>query len=118
MPVDDDPSLSLDVSTLTEITHETMMERWRLGLVTPMSATISTFAKTDGTWWTAAQTAWQRITPIEDNQRLDCHHDRFRANDQRSGAATSAPASVWDKRPPQSLFRPPPAREPGRSSHQ
>ena len=42
MPVDDDPSLSVDVSTLTEITHETMMERWRLGLVTPMSASSCT----------------------------------------------------------------------------
>ena len=117
MTVDDDPSLSLDVSTLTEMTHETMMERWRLGLVTPMSATISTFAKTDGSWWTAAQAAWQRIAPIEDNQRLDCHHDRFRQNDQRT-AASSAPASVWDKRPPQTLFSPPPVREPDQASHQ
>lgn len=112
MPVDDDPSLSVDVSTLTEMTHETMMERWRLGLVTPMSATINTFAKTDGSWWTAAQATWQRIAPLEDNQRLDCHHDRFRQNDSRGRAATSA----WDKRSPQSLVQPPSAGAPGRSS--
>ena len=113
MHVDEDPSLSVDVSALTEMTHETMMERWQLGLVTPMSATVTSFAKTDGSWWSATQAVWQRIASIEDNERLDCHHDRFRQNDQRSGSAANGPASVWDKRPPQSLFRTPPARRPG-----
>ena len=111
MPIEDDHSPYLNVSALTEMPHETMMARWQLGLVTPMSATISTFAKTDGSWWTSAETIWRRISPLEDNERLDFHHDRFGRNAQVAGPATTTPASPWDKRPPQTLFKPPPARD-------
>ncbi|MEV6970359.1 hypothetical protein AB0M47_35155 [Hamadaea sp. NPDC051192] len=86
------------------MTHETMMARWRLGLVTPMSATISTFAKTDGTWWTAAGAMWNRVSMLEENERLDFHHDRFGDRAQASGPTTTTPANPWDRRPPQSLF--------------
>lgn len=98
MLVNGDSSLSFDVSTVTEMTHETMMSRWHQGLVTPMSSTISTIAKTDGSWWTSAQAVWHRVLVIEDNQRLDCHHDRFSQNELRTGSAARTP-SAWDKRP-------------------
>ena len=104
MSVDNDQSSQLDVSALMEMTHETMMARWRQGLVTPMSPTISTFAKTDGTWWTASQVIWLRVSLAEDNERLDFHHDRFERVDQAKGPVTTTRSSPWDKRPPQSLF--------------
>ncbi|GAA4722169.1 hypothetical protein [Phytohabitans rumicis] len=104
MPVDDDHSAQLDVTALMEMTHETMMARWQQGLVTPMSPTISTFAKTDGSWWTASQVTWLRVSLAERNERLDFHHDRFESIDQAKGPATTARTSPWDKRPPQSLF--------------
>ncbi|MEV0269385.1 hypothetical protein AB0H43_11445 [Hamadaea sp. NPDC050747] len=91
MLADDDRSQRHDVEALMEMTHETMMARWELGLVTPMSATISTFAKTDGSWWTAAEQMWRRVSLAEENKRLDFHHDRFGSNVQAAG-------------PPQSLF--------------
>jgi hypothetical protein len=106
---DDGRSSCLDVSAFSEIDHETMMARWRLGLVTPMSATISTFAKTDGTWWTAVEAMWRRVGVAKDNERLDFHHDRFGRSAQPSGPATVVAASPWDKRPPQSLFSVPSA---------
>lgn len=105
MPAGHDDSAQLDVTALMEMTHETMMARWRQGLVTPMSPTISTFAKTDGSWWTANQFIWIRVSVAEDNERLDFHHDRFGSIDQAKGPATTARTSPWDKRPPQSLFR-------------
>lgn len=111
MPVDDDLSLGLDVSTLMEMTHETMMARWQRSLVTPMSSTITTFAKTDGSWWTADQIMWRRVQVAADNDRLDFHHERFGGSEQAKGPATDRPASPWDKRPPQSLFQAP--RKPG-----
>jgi hypothetical protein len=104
MPAGHDHAPQLDVTALMEMTHETMMARWRQGLVTPMSPTISTFAKTDGSWWTASQFTWLRVSLAEDNERLDFHHDRFGSVDQAKGPATNAGASPWDKRPPQSLF--------------
>ncbi|NUT35692.1 MAG: hypothetical protein HOV79_21770 [Hamadaea sp.] len=103
MPIDDDSSWCLDVSALTEMTNETMIARWREGLVTPMSSTISTFAKTDGSWWTAGQASWSRL-PTADSERLDFHHDRFSNNHQAKGPVTHGPASPWDKRP-QSTFQ-------------
>lgn len=105
MPVDHDRFAQVDVAALMEMPHETMMARWRRGLVTPMSPTISTFAKTDGSWWTASQVMWRRVSLAEDNERLDFHHDRFGSVDQAKGPATTANPSPWDKRPPQSLFR-------------
>ncbi|NUR72442.1 MAG: hypothetical protein HOU81_16625 [Hamadaea sp.] len=107
MPVDGDRSEFPDVSRSSEMTHAAMMERWQLGLVTPMSATISTFAKTDGSWWTAVEAMWQRVSVAAENDRLDFHHDRFGRSEQASGPATAVPASPWDKRPPSSLFRAP-----------
>jgi hypothetical protein len=113
MSVDNDHSSQLDVSALTEMTHEAMMARWRQGLVTPMSPTISTFAKTDGSWWTASQVTWLRVSLAEQNERLDFHHDRFECIDQAKGPATNARPNPWDKRPPQSLFNAPAAQVPG-----
>jgi hypothetical protein len=95
-----------------EMTHETMMARWRQGLVTPMSATISTFAKTDGSWWTASQVMWLRVPLAEHNERLDFHHDRFELTGQARGPANTTEPSPWDKRPPQSLFEAPAAQTP------
>jgi len=112
MPVDNDRPSYLDVSALTEMPHETMMARWRQGLVTPMSSTISTFAKTDGSWWTASQATWLRVPLADHNERLDFHHDRFERIDQAKGPAATAEPSPWDKRPPQSLFTAPTARIP------
>jgi hypothetical protein len=105
MPVDHDRSAQLDITALMEMTHETMMARWRQGLVTPMSPTISTFAKTDGSWWTASEAIWLRVAHAERNERLDFHHDRFGSIEQAKGPGTTAGTSPWDKRPPQSLFQ-------------
>jgi len=76
-----------------EMTHEAMLARWQQGLVTPMSSTINTFAKTDGSWWTANQGIWQRVPQVESNERLDCHHDRFESVRQAKGPATGP--SPW-----------------------
>jgi len=89
MATDNDFSWCLDVSALTEIPHETMMARWQQGLVTPMSPTINTFAKTDGSWWTTDQIAWRRVPAAADNDRLDFHHDRFGHNGQAQGPVQS-----------------------------
>lgn len=113
MPVDDEHAVQLDVSALMEMTHETMMARWQQGLVTPMSPTISTFAKTDGSWWTASQVIWLRVSAADHNERLDFHHDRFESIDQAKGPATTVRSGPWDKRPPQSLFKPRAAQLPG-----
>jgi len=77
-----------------------------------MSSTISTFAKTDGSWWTASQATWLRVPLADHNERLDFHHDRFERIDQAKGPAATAEPSPWDKRPPQSLFTAPTARIP------
>ncbi|BCJ75048.1 hypothetical protein CS0771_45920 [Catellatospora sp. IY07-71] len=69
------------------MTHEAMVARWQQGLVTPMSSTINTFAKTDGSWWTVSQGAWQRVQQAERNERLDYHHDRFESVCQAKGPA-------------------------------
>ena len=104
MPADDDQSLCPDVSALMEMTHDAMIARWRQGLVTPMSSTISTFAKTDGSWWTAGQATWLRVPLADRNELLDLHHDRFERSEQANFPATTADRSPWDKRPPQSTF--------------
>lgn len=67
------------------MTHEAMVARWEQGLVTPMSSTIDTFAKTDGSWWTASQGGWQRVAEADRNERLDYHHDRFGSVCQAKG---------------------------------
>jgi hypothetical protein len=90
VPADNDPPACPDVSTLMEMTHEAMLARWQQGLVTPMSSTISTFAKTDGTWWTADRAAWLRVACAEHNDRLDYHHDRFESVRQAKGPAATA----------------------------
>lgn len=78
-----------------EITHEAMLVRWQQGLVTPMSATINTIAKTDGTWWTESAGAWQRVPQADRNDRLDYHHDRFGSVTQAKGpAGTNSPWGV------------------------
>jgi hypothetical protein len=75
-----------------EMTHEAMLARWHQGLVTPMSPTISTFAKTDGSWWTAGHAAWRRVPHAEHNEQLDYHHARFESVRQAKGpAATASP---------------------------
>ncbi|MEV4411021.1 hypothetical protein [Catellatospora sp. NPDC049609] len=71
------------------MTHEAMVARWEQGLVTPMSSTMNTFAKTDGTWWTVSQGAWQRVSQTERNERLDYHHSRFESSCQARGPAGS-----------------------------
>jgi hypothetical protein len=106
MHADNDSESNLEVSALMEMSHEAMMARWRDGLVTPMSSTISTFAKTDGSWWTAGQAAWLRVPQAEHNERLDFHHDRFVCVEQAKGPSSTAVRSPWDKRPAQSLFNP------------
>jgi len=110
MSADNDQPSCPDVSALMEMTHEAMMARWRQGLVTPMSSTISTFAKTDGSWWTAGQATWLRVPLAGHNELLDLHHDRFERTEQARFPATTAEPSPWDKRPPQSLFRVPPTQ--------
>lgn len=85
MLADNDAPACPDVSALTEMSHEAMLARWQQGLVTPMSTTISTFAKTDGSWWTAGQTGWLRVPLAERNERLDCHHERFESSRQAKG---------------------------------
>jgi hypothetical protein len=110
MPVNDGQPPCPDVSALMEMTHETMMTRWRHGLVTPMSSTISTFAKTDGSWWTAGQATWLRVPLAGSNELLDLHHDRFERCEQANFPATTADRSPWDKRPPQATFRAHPAQ--------
>lgn len=105
MPADNNPSSYLDVDAMTEMEHETMMARWRQGLVEPMSLTITTFVKTDGSWWTAGQACWLRVLPADHNERLDLHHDRFTRNEQARFPATTAAPNPWDKRPAQSTFR-------------
>src|SRR5690348_11067478 len=81
------PPVHTDVSVSMEMTHEAMVVRWQQGLVTPMSSTIDTFAKTDGSWWTASQGTWQRILQADRNERLDYHHDRFESVCQAKGPA-------------------------------
>ncbi|HEX6683315.1 MAG TPA: hypothetical protein VF062_10995 [Candidatus Limnocylindrales bacterium] len=105
MPADNDHPSYLDVGALAEMAHEVMMARWRQGLVTPMSLTITTFVKTDGSWWTAGQASWLRIMAAEHNERLDLHHDRFKRTEQARFPATTAKQNPWDKRPSQSTFR-------------
>jgi hypothetical protein len=82
-----------DQSPLTEMTHQAMLARWREGLVTPMSSTINTFAKTDGSWWTANQNIWLRVQQADRNDRLDYHHSSFGSVNQAKGPATSI--SPW-----------------------
>ncbi|MBV1850033.1 hypothetical protein [Catellatospora tritici] len=77
------------MSVLTEMTHEAMVARWQQGLVTPMSSTIDTIAKTDGSWWTASEGAWQRVAQADRNERLDYHHDRFGSTCQAKGPVGS-----------------------------
>lgn len=91
MLAEDDPAMDTDVSSLMEMTHEAMLARWHQGLVTPMSSTISTFAKTDGSWWTIGPSAWQREPRAEHNERLDYHHSLFESACKAKGpvAATS-----------------------------
>jgi hypothetical protein len=90
---DNPPPAVPDVSPLMEMPHETMLARWQQGLVTPMSSTINTFVKTDGTWWTASQDMWQRVPQVEGNERLDYHHARFESVHQAQGPATTT--SPW-----------------------
>jgi hypothetical protein len=82
------------MSVLTEMTHEAMLARWQQGLVTPMSSTINTFAKTDGSWWTASQGAWQRVPQTERNERLDYHHAMFESVSQAKGPLGANPRWV------------------------
>lgn len=89
------PSMSLG----NEMTHEAMIARWYEGLVTPMSSTITTFAKTDGSWWTANQSAWQRVPLDKKNEQLDFHHERFGNVEQAKGPGHSTGLSPWEKRP-------------------
>jgi hypothetical protein len=95
MTVDNDPPERPDISMSMELSHEAMMERWRQGLVTPMSATIDTFAKTDGSWWTVSPTVWLRVRVTEHNERLDFHHARFTCLEQAGGPA--AKRSRWHR---------------------
>lgn len=98
MTADNQPLVTPDVSPLMEMTHESMLDRWRQGLVTRMSPTINTFAKTDGSWWTANHDMWQRVVQAERNQQLDCHHDRFESVQTASGpVGASSPWHVSDK---------------------
>ena len=85
MPAGSLPPVRPDVSTLTEMTHEVMLARWQQGLVTPMSSTINTFAKTDGSWWTASQGMWERVPQTALNERLDYHHASFESVCQAKG---------------------------------
>jgi hypothetical protein len=95
--VDDHAQAHSDISPLMEMTHEAMLARFQQGLVTPMSPTINTFAKTDGTWWTAGEKTWQRVAQPERNQQLDCHHDRFGSVHPTKGApAMSSPWRLAD----------------------
>lgn len=87
MSADNLPPARPDMSLLTEMTHEAMVARWQQGLVTPMSSTINTIAKTDGSWWTESQGAWQRVPQSERNERLDYHHERFGSVCQARGPA-------------------------------
>ncbi|GAA1359009.1 hypothetical protein GCM10009661_00340 [Catellatospora chokoriensis] len=81
-----------DLSSMTEMTHEAMVARWQQGLVTPMSSTINTFAKTDGSWWTVSDGAWQRVPESARSEQLDYHHDRFASTCQAKGpAGTNSP---------------------------
>ncbi len=89
MSADNDSPAWPDVTALMEMTHEAMLARWQQGLVTPMSSTINTFAKTDGSWWMASQAAWQRVDQTEHSQRLDYHHERFGSVRQAKGPASS-----------------------------
>ncbi|MGN9809141.1 hypothetical protein ACTMSW_07265 [Micromonospora sp. BQ11] len=89
MPADSLSTARPGMSDLTEMTHEAMVARWQQGLVTPMSSTIATFAKTDGSWWTASQGAWQRVPQADRNERLDYHHDRFESTCQAKGPVGS-----------------------------
>lgn len=93
MPFDNPPLVGSDPDTVLEMTHEAMLARWQQGLVTPMSSTINTFVKTDGTWWTAIQDTWERVSQAERNERLDYHHDRFESVRQAQGPATTV--SPW-----------------------
>jgi hypothetical protein len=58
-----------------------------------MSPTINTFAKTDGSWWTASQDTWQRVMQVERNEQLDYHHDRFES--VRSAHDSATTTSSW-----------------------
>jgi hypothetical protein len=91
------PPVQPDISPLMEMTHEAMLARWRQGLVTPMSPTINTFAKTDGSWWTAIQDTWQRVMQAERNEELDCHHNRFVSVAAYGSATTTSPWRLSDK---------------------
>ncbi|GAA2375261.1 hypothetical protein Cme02nite_04760 [Catellatospora methionotrophica] len=93
MSVDDLAAERTDLGALTEMTHEAMLARWHQGLVTPMSSTINTFAKTDGSWWTTSEGAWQRVPQSARSEQLDYHHDRFASTCQAKGPAGSK--SPW-----------------------
>ncbi|MDI1462869.1 hypothetical protein QEZ54_17985 [Catellatospora sp. KI3] len=80
-----------DLGASTEMTHEAMVARWQQGLVTPMSSTIDTFAKTDGSWWTGGQGGWQRVAEADRNERLDYHHNRFGSTSQAKGPVAVSP---------------------------
>jgi len=95
--LEEDPALGTDVSSMMEMTHEVMLARWRRGLVTPMSSTISTFAKTDGSWWTAGLAAWQRELRAEHNERLDYHHSLFASARQARGPASAISADRFPR---------------------
>jgi hypothetical protein len=82
-----------------EMTHEAMIARWYEGLVTPMSSTITTFAKTDGSWWTANQSAWLRVPLANKNEQLDFHHERFGVIEQAKGPGHSTGRSPWEQGP-------------------
>ncbi|GIH02951.1 hypothetical protein Rhe02_10180 [Rhizocola hellebori] len=88
-----------DTANLTEMSHEAMIARWREGLVTPMSATMTTFAKTDGSWWAVNELAWSRISRAEQNEQLDFHHERFGRVEQAKGPAKKNGRSPWDNLP-------------------
>ncbi len=78
-----------------EMTHEAMVMLWQQGLVTPMSSTINTFAKTDGSWWTAADDRWLRVSEPARNEQLDYHHGRFQSSKQAQGPMTAV--SPWSR---------------------
>jgi hypothetical protein len=94
--LDNFPPTRPDECALTEMSHEAMAARWQQGLVTPMSSTMTTFARTDGSWWTAGEDTWQRIPQADRNERLDYHHDRFAAVSQVKGpVGTNSPSGVF-----------------------
>ncbi len=84
----------------TEMSHDEMISLWRQGLVTPMSATISTFAKTGGSWWALNDASWSRVAVAQRNEELDFHHERFGRVEQARGPGHAAGRSPWDSKSP------------------